>query len=218
MATFSQLAKGKRARKGISFPLLAPQAAEGEGARERELQVDVIVLSGLEDAEVMAKARAFAKERGVDDPKDGNPIYDLALWAFTLAVACVDPESPETEPRPFFDGGADQIMGSNLLGRDTIAYLYEHQQQWQDEVSPRARTIGAEALLAHVVAVAASEDPTPFFRLAPALRWTLHRSMAALLVTLQTPRSPSGSGSEDDGASSKPSGASDEKSEAAADR
>jgi hypothetical protein len=213
MATFSKMAKGKRARKSITFPLLA--AAGAEAAEARELAVDVIVLSGLEDAEVMTKARAFAKERGVEDPKDGNPIYDLALWAFTLAIACVDPESPETEPRAFFDGGADQIFGSNLLGRDTIAYLYEHQQQWQDEVSPRARTVGAEELLAHVLAVASAEDPTPFFRLAPALRWTLHRSMAALLVTLQMPRSPSGSVSGDGGESSRPSGASDEKIEAA---
>jgi hypothetical protein len=213
MATFSQLAKGRRARKTVTFPLLA--AAVAEGTEPRELAVDVIVLSGLEDADVMGKARAFAKERGVDDPKDGNPIYDLALWAFTLAIACVDPESPETDPRPFFDGGAEQILASNLLGRDTIAYLYEHQQQWQDEVSPRARTVGPEELLAHVLAVASAEDPTPFFRLAPALRWTLHRSMAALLVTLQMPRSPSGSASADAGASSKPSGASEEEIEAA---
>jgi hypothetical protein len=52
-----------------------------------------------------------------------------------------------------------------------------------DEVSPRVRSIGAEELIAHVVAVAAAEDPTPFFRLAPALRWTLHRSMSALTET-----------------------------------
>jgi hypothetical protein len=169
-------------------------------------------LTGLEEAAVLAKARGFAKERGVDDPRDGNPIYDLGQWVHTLAVACIDPESPEEAPRPFFEGGADQILASELLGRDVIAYLYEHQQSWQDEVSPRARTIGAAELVAHVVEVASTEDPTPFLRLVPALRWSLHRSMALALLTSPTLKSLLSSGFDSAGIKAKPSDAGGESS------
>jgi hypothetical protein len=199
MATFGQIAKGKRARRALEFPLLGG-TTDGEPPL---LKVDVVVLTALEEAAVLAKARAFAKERGVDEPKDGNPIYDLGQWIHTLAVACVDSESPEDAPRPFFEGGAEQILASELLGRDVIAYLYEHQQSWQDEVSPRARKIGAAELVAHVVEVAASEDPSPFLRLVPALRWSLHRSMAVALLTSPTLKSLLSSGYDSAGIETK---------------
>jgi hypothetical protein len=200
MATFGQIAKGKRARKRITFPLLAGTSADG--AADARVEVDLVVLTGIEEADVLAKARTFAKERGVDDPRDGQPIYDLAQWVHTLAIACVDPDSPEDAPRPFFEGGAAQILGSELLGRDVISYLYEHQQAWQDQVSPRARTIGPAELVAHVVEIAASEDPTPFLRLAPVLRWSLHRSMAVALLSSPMLKSLLSSDCEPDGTSS----------------
>src|SRR5262245_55279121 len=107
MATFSQIAKGTRARKAIAFPvanmrceLLAdlPELAERRGkdraaweaaragqaapvAPDGDVLVDLRVLTGVEEATVLQKAREFAISRGLEHPKDGDPLYELGKMA-----------------------------------------------------------------------------------------------------------------------------------------
>lgn len=189
---FSQIVKGTRARK--AFPLPMPDGVEYELA--------LVPLSGAQEMQAHADARKLAAERGSAEPKAGDPLFERALWATTLAVACVDTESPEAAPRPFFDGGAVQILDD--LDRDRIAYLFEAQQAWQDECAPRPGSMTGDEFLSNVLACARSEDGAelPFERWRPVLRRSFVRSLALQAVISLLPRSPSGPSSPDTTSSS----------------
>ena len=70
-----------------------------------------------------------------------------------------------------------------LLGRETIAYLHEAQQHWQDLCSPSIRKVSAEQLIDIFVKIAESDSELPFVRLSPGLRWICMRTMARLLLS-----------------------------------
>src|SRR4051812_6340335 len=123
MATFSSILLGTRATTRVLLPL--PGVAE-------PVPVAVRPLSGTEEGAVLERARAYAVAKGVADPKDGDRLYDLGLMVHVLAIACVDVDDPT---RPFFDKGAQQVLDN--LDADRIALLYEAQQVWQEECSPR---------------------------------------------------------------------------------
>lgn len=180
MSKFSQIALGIRALKPVEIPLQDGVVAT----------CSVRPLLGYEEAKILADARAYAKARGVDDPRDGNPIYELGVWVHTIVHGCVDSDDASA---PFFDGGADQIL--DRLDRDRIALLFEQQQTWQDECSPRQRSMSWEEYKATVVALAMSGDDAdiPFVLSRPVLRASFMRSMAKALVTLADPNSPFGS-------------------------
>jgi hypothetical protein len=144
MPTFAQIAKGRLARKTVELPLAGSHADSVTGEwRGESAKVDLRVLTGVEQLTVLEKARAAAKARGVDDPIDGDPIYDLALVVETLLLACIDIDSPDDAPRPYFSS-ADEILRSPMLTRDHLAFLYESQLAWQDECSPRLFTMQPE--------------------------------------------------------------------------
>lgn len=152
MAKFSQIAKGAAARHPVTFPLLSGQ----------EVTCAVVPLIGEAEADVLTGARAFAVSRGVADPKAGEPIYELGLWIHTLVRGCVDADSPEDKPEPFFDGkdadgkalpdgGVQQILDPRRgLDRDRIALLFQAQQAWQDECAPGPKTLDPAQYLAEV--------------------------------------------------------------------
>lgn len=192
---FSQIIKGTRARK--AFPLPMPDGVEYE--------VALVPLSGSQEMQALADARKVATERGSAEPKAGDALYERALWACTLAAACIDPESPEAAPRPFFDGGVGQILDE--LDRDRIAYLFEAQQAWQDECAPRPGSMTGDEFLSNVLACARSEDGAelPFERWRPVLRRSFVRSLALQAVISLLPRSPSGPSSPDTTSSSESS-------------
>lgn len=208
MSTFSQIAKGTRARKPVAFPmankrceLLAdlPELSE-QRARDRasweqaaqagqappvapgdEVLVDLRVLTGTEEAQVLQKARTSAIEHGVENPKDGDPLYELAKMAETLALGVVDHDSPEEEPRVFFDGGSKQILDE--IDGDRIAFLYARWELWQGECSPRIGTLSGEQFYSQMVKVTVSDDDLPFSQMSPTTAWICFRTMGALLLS-----------------------------------
>lgn len=179
MSKFADIAKGRRARRMVPFPgTIAP----AEGAPEQVL--DLIVLSGTEEAEVLERARSFARNKGVDAPKAGDPEYDLGLMVHTLLVACKDHDSPPEAPAPFF-ASASEILDN--LDRERISYLYTLQQVWQDELSPNgAKGLDEEKIWQLIIEAAEEEDTHRFFeRLPPAtlgrlLHFTARRLLSAL--------------------------------------
>lgn len=209
MGRFSNIQKGKRARRVVPFPLpntrcplLAP-LPEQEAARaatesgsdapvapdDEPSLVALVVLTGEEDDDVLAHARAHAVSRGVADPKPGEPIFDLAIMVQTLLLGCVDPESPAGAPVPFFES-ADQIR--KHMSREQIVHLFAQHEFFQDECSPRAKRFETENhYYAWVVKTAESESPSDFFEsIGPALLWSSVRTLAKQHVSLLMDRSP----------------------------
>lgn len=213
MAKFSQIVKGTRARRRVLLPLgdapaMVP-ALTSDGASVVEVSpdavpVDLRPLTSGEQAEVLSRAAADAKARGVTDPRDGNPIYDLAEMEHTLALACLDPDSPADAPRPFFDGGVEQIRSSPDLGRDRIAFLFAHFQQFQDECSPSLRKVDPAQMVASLDILGGDDDRMAqdfFGSMGLGLRWIYMRTLARLYRTSPTPSLPSTSASASSGAS-----------------
>lgn len=178
---FSEVSKGTYARRSISLEMNGAQVA-----------LDIRVLSSDEEADALKGALEYAKEHGMTTAEAGDPLYDLGLWIHTAAVACVDSSSPADAPRPFFDGGVDQIRNSAVLTRTHLAFLYEHQEVWQNEVSPYERILDNDALMGRMYAVA-DGDLRPFVALPPRMRWLFVRGLAARHVTLLAAKSLSGS-------------------------
>ncbi|WP_394849701.1 hypothetical protein LZC95_19890 [Pendulispora brunnea] len=170
---------GKKAERKITVPLppLFHEGDEGDGAEEPPCIV--VPLSAAEDSEVLAFAAEYARSNKAE-PKEGDPLYDLGIMAKTIALAVRDIDSPPEARTPFFDGGTDQIF--ELLPRETIVYLFELCQIWQDACSPSVRRLSVEQLVGHITELAEAEDDGPFVRLSPATRSICMRILARLQV------------------------------------
>lgn len=153
-------------------------------------------LTGLEHEAAYADARKRAIEKGVENPSIGDPIYDLALMAFILAAGCVDPDSPPTARTLSFASGVEVLTN---MHPETIVYLHEHHERWQDECSPYAHKLDGEALLAKVREVAGPDGPASFMRLSPSTRVVYATSTAKMLSLLLEAKSMPGSTSETSG-------------------
>lgn len=180
MPKFSDIADGDRARKNVQLDV----------GRDTPASIDVRVLRPDEEADVLAYALKFAKDRGVTDPRDGDALYDLGRWVRTAALACVDPESSKDDPKPFFDGGVEQILGSRRITREHLAFLYEHQEAWQDECSPYEKDVGASEMMVRTIAIAKG-DTDPFVRMRPSTRFNFTRTLAARYLNSLAARSSS---------------------------
>lgn len=178
---FSSLVKGKRAERAATIRV---------GVADVPLRLRP--LSAIEETDVIAAAIAHAKAKGAE-PTAGHPIYEAAIMANTLAVACIDPDSDDGA---FFDGGAAQVLSE--LDTDTIAQLYEQQQIWQEECSPSVRAKSFEELFGLAKKLSETDDPLAYVRLSPRTRWILQRTTGALLPTSPEPKpqpsSPSANG------------------------
>jgi hypothetical protein len=183
---FSDVNQGTFARRKVTLDL-----------NGTPVELDVRVLNTNEEAAVVKGARAYAEEHGSPTPTDGDPAYQLGLWVHTAALACTDSTSPPNAPRPFFDGGVEQIRSSVVLTRLHLSYLYEHQALLQSEVSPYERVVDDESLMGRMYAIA-DGDPRPFVGLPPNMRWPFVRGLAARHVTLLAAKSLSGAPSSDD--------------------
>lgn len=199
MPTFGQLAKGKRARKTIKFGFggarIDPGTGEwdaGDGGTVTTL--DVRPINPIDHTLIVERARAFAISKGVVDPKDGDELYENARILHTLVIACVDKDSPEDAPRPFFEGGFEQLHESELLLPDHLGYLYEQQQLWQDTCSPRFTNQTPGQFMAGVMK-AAGGDESFFVGARPGMRWDFTRTLAAAYLNLTTQKSPTSSDS-----------------------
>jgi len=209
MARYSDIARGTKARHPVALPLGDGPLPRPELAEDGTLTfpktddvvvVDVRVLSGAEQGDCMAFGRQYAEGKGVEAPKRGDELYDLGVMAKTIAIACLDHDS--TEPAPFFDGGAEQVL---TLDNDRIAFLYEAICRWMDLCSPRLRNLSPEEYVAGV-ALLANEDEEGegtalrfFEQLGPGLQWTYARTLARAQWTSRTLKSGSSSTTEPSG-------------------
>jgi hypothetical protein len=169
----SQIALGRAAERPTEFPVID---AEGLVVTVKAL---VRVIDGTEETKGLVYAAQYATDNGATDAREGHPLWDLGFMAKIVHLACLDPESPEKKREPTFDS-VEQVLS---LPRETIAFLFEAQQVWQDQCSPTVKRFDANKLLDHVRELAESESDLPFLRLSPALRLILLRSMAALLMS-----------------------------------
>lgn len=186
MPKLSQIAKGARARKPVTFTLL-------DGT---EVTAAMRPLDGDDHAEVLAAATEAVK--GIEAQKpEALPAFKFAEAIETVARAFVDPDSDAAKPEPFFDGGPEDVR--KHLDRDRIFWLYEQHTQFQAALSPMKAALGADDFYAAIVALAESEegqDPLPFETWQPALRGSFMRTTARLLLSYLTDRSSTGSGDE----------------------
>jgi len=183
VGTFGLIAAGTRARRRVECTTIAGRA----------FACDLRPVLGADEALVLQRAREFAQARGVAEPKEGEPIYELALSVETLALACVDPDDGT---RPFFDGGSPQILAN--LDRDRILYLYETLTTWQASFSPREHGLDWGTFVAKVYELATAEEAdadAPFARWAPATRGSFMRTLARLYWNSLAAKSPSGTDS-----------------------
>ena len=198
MAKFQDIQKGTRARKPVVFPIESgplldtesPLGAESDHEAPDTVTVDLRVLHGEEEAECLRRAHTSAVKAGVAEPKSGDPLYDFELMIQTLAIACIDHESSNNDPQPFFSS-ADEIR--KHLDRERIAYLFGQYEVWQDECSPQAAKISGDKLYEIILTAAKSEDPAdPFVQLRPGTAAICFRTMAGLLLRLPELRSALG--------------------------
>jgi hypothetical protein len=178
---FSELQAGKKAEKSVVFP--------HPFISEETVEVLVIPLTGHEEAEALTFAQRFATERQAK-ASPGEPIFDLGLMVATLLRGTLDPATHER----FFGSESEALR----LPREGIMYLFEHQQTWQDSLSPSVKNLGHGEIVAKIVELSEAEDPAGFIRLSPGLRWICTRTMARLLVSSLTDKSLLGSGFEPD--------------------
>ncbi len=182
---FSQIAKGTRAERPVEIEL---------GGETLKFAVRPLIAS--EEGDVAAGARTYAESKGVKNPTPGDALYDLGLAMHTIALGCVDLESPADKRAPYFDGGVAQILDSDVLGRDAIAYVYEIQQRWQDECAPRKLAMAPDEFAAAVVVIGGEDKARSqlfFGQLRPGMQWHFTHFLASLWLNSPTPRSGSGS-------------------------
>jgi hypothetical protein len=201
MSKFSTIARGTRGEKAMELPAL--DGGDGLG-----IPCLVRALNGLEEEQLLVAARERAIAAGLTEPKIGEPIYDLAVMLETIARACLDPDSPKGARELMFTD-ADEARAA--YGREAIAYIYELQKAWQDEVSPTIGQMDAKGYI-HALATMGGEDQEQamlfFYRLEPGIRASFTRTMACQLWTSLTASSSSGSPSAESGPSSKSEAAS----------
>lgn len=191
MAKFSEVAAGYRARRPIKLPLpgaqVDPETGEWVGPN---VDLDIRVLRDDEYTDVLQHALAFARKRGLEKPEDGDPLYERGKMVHTLAIACIDRESPKEAPAPFFDGGVEQIQTSEAMTPEVIGYLFLQQQIFQDEVSPLRKDMTPAEFLAAAIQTAKG-NMAFFVNSRPGVQWNFLRTMASQFIASLAASSPS---------------------------
>lgn len=188
MPSFANLLKGTRARKTVTFPLQGAKAnADGTWTGD-VVPVDIRPLTPFELAECYARAAAYAKERNVE-PRDGEPVYDIALRANFIVAATLDVDD-KTNAKPFF-ASVDELLTADDLTDAHVGYLFELCEHWQLECSPQVKTLDADTFR-KVTLSAVEGDALPFLSLVPGTRWLYMRSLASLYTSSLQARSVSG--------------------------
>lgn len=189
---------GTRAIKRVPLPL---QNSDGGS-----MDVGLRCLLGTELATVYELTNRYAKEHGAAACQDSDPIWSLGCAVYTIAIAAVDVDSDPANPRPFFGKTPDasveeraiDVLSNPLIGRDSILYLAEQQEIWQDETNPQRKTATKDELW-QMVGEVVEHGADPFLRWGPGLRLTFMHFMAVQLLTLLTPSSQSGAPTESSG-------------------
>lgn len=186
MSRFSQIARGPTQIEEIELTF--------SGA-EQPTKIGVRVIGTDQDDDILKGAREFAIKAGIANPKEGDPIYDVALARETIARGCVDLDDRVS---PFF-ASAEEVRigpdGKGGLDRDRIAYIAAKQRAWQDKCSPSRKSMKANEFIAKVleIAGASQDDERPFDSLEPALHKSFTRTLAREYVSSVMHKSPSSS-------------------------
>lgn len=191
---FSDIARGTRGDEEVELPRFEGQSEDAPAIKAR-----VRALNGIEEEQALTAARKRAKADGVEDPKPGEPLFDLALMVETAAIAYLDLESPTDARKPFFDTGADAIR--QWYGREAITLLYEIQQDYQDRVAPTFAKLEPYDYYNGVLRLGEEDENSARFfylRSRAGLRWNFTRSMAVQLRSVLTSKFSPGSPSESD--------------------
>lgn len=184
---FKDVLKGKRAE----LPVDVPGYTKGDGS---PFTVLLVPLTGLEWEAACADALARAKEKGIEKPGIGDPVYELALQAFVLAAGCKDPDSPTEARLPAFESGLEIL---EFMHPETIVYLHERHEVHQDSVSPYTHRVKGEDFMKTLREVAGPSGQAAFMGLSLSMRlnWALSTSKQ-LLSLLEGKSSPSSLSSE----------------------
>lgn len=210
----ANVAKGKRAITRVKLPVVntpgpwlgdQPELAEQrakDGVPERvSLTVGLRAATPGEFETVLERTLKYVLEKGMTAADPRSDMYSIRFNLNLLAITCVDPDADADDPRPFWgergdiDGAIETMRTSDHLTRDSILYLAQHQEAWQDQVSPSALRLSSEQLWILMKEVAASTDISPFLELRVGMQWQLVRFLVSLLSTAQTDNSPTPSGS-----------------------
>lgn len=159
---------------------------------EGEIAVVLTTVSAIDEASAIGFALADARAKGSHEPADGDPLYDAAYWAAIVAKGLGDADAaPSGDKRqPFFDGGPEQVR---TLPTETIAYLFQLQQHWQEEASPTFKAKTAEELVRAVRRIHEKNGEVFFSRCSPSMQMRCALFMAGLLATSPDSKLPSGS-------------------------
>jgi hypothetical protein len=164
---------------------------------ERSVEIDVRgthhtfalrPLTGTEEGIVLERATEYATAKHAAKVESGNPLFDLGIMLHSLALACVDVDSPEGAREAFWDNGAAQIADS--LDTEQIAYLYAIYERWQGECSPTQKAMSAAQMVDTLIGIAGSDGDDSFFdRMPLGILVSCLRITAKLLVTSPEGRS-----------------------------
>ena len=176
---FNQIVKGIRATRQVEFSIW------GEVAR-----CAVRPMTGIEEADVCATARAYAVSKGIATPSERDRVYEIAVMAHTLAIACVDVDDPAV----LYFSSAQEVLEN--LDTDRIAFLYESQKLWEDECSSRCKSMTEAEWATKIVEIVGSAEDADFLSpMRPVmrlsfLRLTVNRLFSSLTVN-SAPSTPS---------------------------
>lgn len=191
-------------RQQVDQPELAAQRARDGNPGRTEFVIGLRVTTPGEQELIAVRANEYAAERKIDPAfrNERNPVYSLGYSLNLLAVTCVDPDGDPKNPRSFWgdtiDEAIDTIRHCEHMSRDSLLYLAEQQDSWQDAVSPQAKTLSPDQLFALMEEVATSPDASPFLDLRPGMQWQLLRFINGLYLNLLTASSPSVSSSSEE--------------------
>lgn len=151
---FANVLRGTEAEKPVVVP--------GYDTDGKDFVVLMRPLTGTQLIQANEGALTVSRERGVENPKIGDTIFDLALMAHILFIGCVDPDSDPKSRTPSFESPVEILDG---LHPEEIVYLHTHHDLWQNECSPTKRTISDSNLLETLREVAGSTGELNFMRM-----------------------------------------------------
>lgn len=185
-----------------------PMIARGQRARLRDVECttlggapfscDLRILNAHEEQRVVAAACAASRDAG-GTAKEDDLVYQYAFAVEVVALAAVDPASPEDAPSKFFED-ANEVR--THLDRERILLLAEQQRRFQERVSPRRHSLTEEEFVSLVAACATAEEgeDLPFEILPRQSRNLFVRRMALQLSISPPSKSPTSSGGAVEGA------------------
>lgn len=156
MAKFSQIKrKIRHQRTDFELPLLLNVEGE-DGAPVKSVRVALVGLDGDGDRKVLAGARAFAKDNGVEEPRPREPLYERGIWYHTVLHTVMDVDVTEKN-EPFFSSVAEI---TEFLDPDRISLLFHAQRAWQAKIAPDPGAMNDIEYFQHILqlAYAATEE------------------------------------------------------------